>query len=252
MKLRFLIFFSVILLIVIGVHFYLWARLVRDTGVPYPWRRVLSAGVVALGLSLIGSLLLRRSLPLAALRVVLFPIDFWMGLTFVLFLMLMSSDLLRLGYRLIRSLGGGESLDLQRRLLLSRLVGGSATIGAFGLTALSSRSALALSQVATKRVEVRLARLPARFDGYRIVQLSDLHIGPTLNRRWLEGIVERTNALSPDLVAITGDLVDGSVDELRSEVAPWPSSKPGMARFFARAITSTTRAQSPGAQRSSA
>jgi predicted MPP superfamily phosphohydrolase len=220
MKLRFVIFFSIVLLVVLSVHFYFWVRLVRDTGVPYPWRRLLGAGVGALAFSLIGGMLVQRVLPLATARLVLFPVYVWMGLMFFLLVLLGSGDLFQLGARLTNYLSRGADLDPQRRLFLSRLVGGTVAFGAFGLTALSSRAALALSNVSVKRVEVGLSRLPRQFDGFRIVQLSDIHIGPTLGRAWLEGIVERVNALEPDLIAITGDLVDGSVEALRQEIAP--------------------------------
>ena len=60
----------------------------------------------------------------------------------------------------------------------------------------------------------------AALSGYRIVQLSDIHIGPTLGATFARQITERVNALHPDLIVITGDLVDGSVPELASEVAP--------------------------------
>jgi predicted MPP superfamily phosphohydrolase len=71
-----------------------------------------------------------------------------------------------------------------------------------------------------KKVEVGLTRLPGALGGFKIAQLSDLHIGPTLGREWLTDVVARTNALEPDIVAITGDLVDGSVSELGEHVAP--------------------------------
>ncbi|OLO03564.1 hypothetical protein BTW07_13280 [Salinicola socius] len=69
-------------------------------------------------------------------------------------------------------------------------------------------------------VSVPLAGLPATLEGFVIVQLSDLHIGPTIKRGHLQRIVERVNALRPDLVAITGDLTDGRVAELEADVAP--------------------------------
>ena len=69
-------------------------------------------------------------------------------------------------------------------------------------------------------VEVALAGLPDALHGFRIVQISDIHVGPTIRRRYLESIVEAVNRLKPDLVAITGDLVDGTVAELREHVAP--------------------------------
>jgi len=70
------------------------------------------------------------------------------------------------------------------------------------------------------RVEIPLAGLPAAFDGFRIVQLSDLHIGPTLGRRYAQRCVRIANALDADVIALTGDFVDGSVAQLRSAAAP--------------------------------
>ncbi|MGZ8831096.1 MAG: metallophosphoesterase, partial [Thermoanaerobaculia bacterium] len=54
----------------------------------------------------------------------------------------------------------------------------------------------------------------------RIVQWSDVHVGPTIQRRFVAGLVEKTNALEADAIVITGDLIDGYVDELRHQVAP--------------------------------
>jgi hypothetical protein len=71
-----------------------------------------------------------------------------------------------------------------------------------------------------RRVDVALAGLPPALQGLRIVQISDIHVGPTIKQGYLEKIVARVNALEPDVVAITGDLVDGSVPELRPHVAP--------------------------------
>lgn len=75
-------------------------------------------------------------------------------------------------------------------------------------------------RVRVRQVEVVLRKLPAAFDGLRVVQLSDLHVGPTSDRRFVEEVVARVNALAPDVVAITGDLIHGRVFELEAEVAP--------------------------------
>jgi predicted MPP superfamily phosphohydrolase len=69
-------------------------------------------------------------------------------------------------------------------------------------------------------VEVPIARLPASAEGMKIVQLTDMHVGGTISRAFVEHVVARTNALEPDVVAITGDLVDGTVERLRDAVAP--------------------------------
>ena len=70
------------------------------------------------------------------------------------------------------------------------------------------------------RVEVPLADLPPELDGFTIVQLSDIHVGPTIKRDYVQAIVDRVNGLEADLVAITGDVVDGSVEHLREHTAP--------------------------------
>ena len=82
------------------------------------------------------------------------------------------------------------------------------------------------------RVPIPLAGLPVPLQGLRIVQISDIHVGPTIKRGYLEAIVERVNALAPDVVAITGDLVDGSVPDLAAHVAPLAQLKSRHGSFF--------------------
>jgi uncharacterized protein len=71
-----------------------------------------------------------------------------------------------------------------------------------------------------RTVEIAHAGLPAALDGFTIAQISDLHVGPTIRRRFVSRVVAAVNELAPDVVAITGDLVDGTVPELAAEVAP--------------------------------
>jgi predicted MPP superfamily phosphohydrolase len=70
------------------------------------------------------------------------------------------------------------------------------------------------------RVDVPIAGLPAPLDGFTIAQVSDIHVGPTIKRPYVEAIVDSVNRLDVDLVAVTGDLVDGSVRDLAEHVAP--------------------------------
>lgn len=71
-----------------------------------------------------------------------------------------------------------------------------------------------------RRVDIPIAQLPSQLQGFTIAQLSDIHVGPTIRVRYIERIVNAVNRLGADMVAITGDLVDGSVPELRTHVAP--------------------------------
>lgn len=71
-----------------------------------------------------------------------------------------------------------------------------------------------------RTVEVPIDGLPAALIGFTIAQLSDIHVGPTIRRGYIQRIVDAVNRLEADAIAITGDLVDGSVAELRDHIAP--------------------------------
>lgn len=66
---------------------------------------------------------------------------------------------------------------------------------------------------------IPIAGLPAGFNGFKIAQISDIHVGWLIDRKYLDKVVEKINELSPDAVVITGDLVDGSVGQLREAVS---------------------------------
>ena len=79
-------------------------------------------------------------------------------------------------------------------------------------------NALRLARVV--RVDIPIDHLPEALQGFTITQITDIHVGPTIKTRYLQGIVERVNQLEADLIAITGDLVDGSADHLAKHVRP--------------------------------
>ncbi len=85
------------------------------------------------------------------------------------------------------------------------------------------------AQVATGprvyEVDVPLRDLPPAFDGFRIVQVTDLHLGPTSGRRFAEKVVRIANRLDADLIALTGDFVDGTVSSLAGALQPLASLK---------------------------
>lgn len=91
-------------------------------------------------------------------------------------------------------------------------------VAAAVLTALGVRNATVVPPV--KDVTIAIANLPPQFDGYRIVQLTDLHISRLFPRAWAAEVVARTNKLGADAILITGDVIDGSVAMRRDDVAP--------------------------------
>ncbi|MET9493237.1 metallophosphoesterase [Streptomyces sp. NPDC006552] len=109
---------------------------------------------------------------------------------------------------------GGSS----RRLFLGRAVGAAATVAAVGVVGNGTYGVMRGPKV--KRVTVPLARLPRAAHGFRIAVVSDIHLGPVLGRGFAERVVDTINATQPDLIAVVGDLVDGSVADLAPAVAP--------------------------------
>jgi hypothetical protein len=69
-------------------------------------------------------------------------------------------------------------------------------------------------------IDIPIDDLPAALDGFTIVQISDIHVGPTIKRSYVDAIVDAVNRLKPDLIAVTGDVVDGSVEQLSSHTQP--------------------------------
>ncbi|MEV5351540.1 metallophosphoesterase [Streptomyces sp. NPDC052693] len=105
-----------------------------------------------------------------------------------------------------------------RRLFVSRVVGGAAAAAAVGTVGYGTYGVLRGPKV--KRVTVSLAKLPRGAHGYRIAVVSDVHLGPVLGRGFAQKVVDTINATQPDLIAVVGDLVDGSVHDLGPAAAP--------------------------------
>ncbi|MFF8398644.1 metallophosphoesterase, partial [Streptomyces sp. NPDC016172] len=105
-----------------------------------------------------------------------------------------------------------------RRLFVSRVVAGAAAAAAVGTVGYGTYGVLRGPKV--KRVTVPLAKLPRAAHGYRIAVVSDVHLGPVLGRGFAQKVVDTINATQPDLIAVVGDLVDGSVKDLGPAAAP--------------------------------
>jgi predicted MPP superfamily phosphohydrolase len=86
------------------------------------------------------------------------------------------------------------------------------------ITALGYLNARRVARV--RHVDVPIAALPVALQGFTIAQITDVHIGPTIGRKYVEAVVAAVNGLDADLVAITGDLVDGSVPQLSAHTEP--------------------------------
>jgi predicted MPP superfamily phosphohydrolase len=228
----FLIFFTIAVTVVTAVHYYIYRRLVVSPALPMPWATITRFTLIALAASIPLSFLVARLLDTKVSRYVLFPVYVWMGLMLMFFFLLLSLELVRGLTWILARVGRYQDLlaDPARRLFLSRVLAGTATGTVFAAAAVGI--ARGLGKLVVKPVEVTLPKLPRELDGFRIAQLTDLHLGPMRSRDWLAEVVRKTNAARPDLVAITGDLVDGTVEQLADTVEPLRALKAPHGVFF--------------------
>jgi predicted MPP superfamily phosphohydrolase len=191
------------LLIVVAIlgsaHLYIWLRFVDATALPAPWRTLATIAIFGLAPTFPASAFAMRGLSRRAAMPLLWLAYTWFGTAVYLLC--------------------GAALGH-----LACLVTDPRTAAAVALAAVGATVVYGLVHARTgpvvRRVRIPFARLPASGDGYTIVQLTDVHIGPLLGERFARRVVDRVNALAPDLIVLTGDLVDGRVAELRRHVAP--------------------------------
>jgi len=199
-------FSAVVLVVAVVLHLYLWHRLVYVTTRPRGLgRRAGTVAIGVLGAGMVAALLIRGEFVVFA-----WSSYIWLAVMFYLVVALLVLEVPRLAVRLW--LRRRPDVDEDRRLLLARSAAIVAGLAAVGTTGYGVSSALGAPVV--ERVPIALRRLGRPLDGYRIALISDVHLGPILGRAHTERLVRTINDLRPDLVAITGDLADGSVEDL--------------------------------------
>jgi predicted MPP superfamily phosphohydrolase len=228
--LRVVLFLTIGGALLFGVHYYFWARLVRDPVLPAPWNVIATWTLAALGVLVLTGAFVSRLAPRAVSSPLLWVAYTWLGVMFFLLVLLGVSDLGHLVAGIGRRIASADAIDPDRRRLLARIVGSSVGVAALGLA--TTGFVNVMRGVAVKKVRIPLARLAETASGFKIVQLSDVHVGPTIGREFIADLVARVNALEPDLVAITGDLVDGSVSELGELVRPLADLRAKHGVFF--------------------
>jgi predicted MPP superfamily phosphohydrolase len=224
MSTRFIVFFAIITAILTLSSFYIGHRIVNKFAWAQSHRAVvwLMLGIFVV-LQILGPYLYRADPE----RFGRFTFLYWISYTalgvFVITLIYTIATDLSLG--LWKKIVSSENeVDLDRRGFL-----------ASGLMVLGS-SVIGIGQAVVKPriydVEIPLPNLPPEFDGFKIVQITDLHVGPTIGRKYTETVVEMANALDADLVALTGDFVDGSVSQIGDDLKPIANLKSKHGLFF--------------------
>ncbi len=221
-----LLFFSTFLLVSGLMVVYLYRRLVRDV-TTHPKLRL---GGAAILIGLAGGALAARTAfrgsgmaqPLAVF------LGLWIGLVLYTLFSLVVVDLMRLLGR-VRGKDPAPVSPERRQFLARGLAAGSLVSGA-GLAGWGVFEAYEPPQV--QEVPIRLPGLPKALEGFTIVQLSDLHVGAILQQAFVDDLVARSNALKPDLLAITGDLVDGKPSEIGGFVSRFGNLHSRLGTYF--------------------
>ncbi|MEV4094286.1 metallophosphoesterase [Streptosporangium saharense] len=230
-------FVVLIVLMTTLVHYYLWRRLVRATTAPGPLRRALTWATVVLGalipLTLVGS-------HSDWGRVLVWPGFLWLAVMYYLavFLVLLEVPravalaVLRRRTRVLAPAGAPEPREegLNRRDFVARTA--AAVAGAGALVTVGTGVRTALGDPVIERVSVTLPGLDPRLGGLRFAVVSDIHLGPLTGIGHTERIVRMVNGLQADVVAIVGDLVDGTVAELGPLARPLRSLESRHGSYF--------------------
>jgi predicted MPP superfamily phosphohydrolase len=202
-----------------GIHYYVWLRFVRRSELPRRWHIGITITMCVLLVSIPVTTWTRNAAPELSNALVWVSMP-WMALTGLTFVALVIMDLARLvlwtGRKVARR--PPREVSLSRRRFLARVSGGAAL--AVGGTSMARGMIEARGTHEVVDVEITLAKLPAALDGFTIVQLTDLHVGMTIDRAFVQKVVDHANSLAPDLIALTGDFVDGRVEDLRDDIAP--------------------------------
>ena len=190
------------------LHAYIGWRVVPDLGAPF---RMAGAVVLLASYALmLLALLARSSLPRSQAARLAAPGLFMAGFFSSLLVLTLVRDFLLLAVIL--------ALSAPHVYMLRSVTAGAVAVLAVIATAIGFASARRRARIVN--VDIPIQNLPQALHGFSIAQISDVHVGSAIQRKYVEAIVDAVNGLHPDLIAVTGDLVDGSVGELGSHTAP--------------------------------
>lgn len=255
-----------VLALLVGVHLYLWRRLVRDTFAVGPLRRW-ATGVLLVGPTCTVATVAAQvaEAPFRLRQVIAWPGYLWLALLLYAVLVLVAVDLLRAAWAGIRRLReplvprawerqatagstalastgspvtdpapGTPTADADAGVTRRQLVARAAAVTAVGISTATVASGTlgVLRGPRVAHVQVPLTKLPRAADRLRIAVVSDIHLGPTLGRGFAEKVVTTVNSTQPDLIAVVGDLVDGDVEDLARATAPLARLRARHGAFF--------------------
>jgi hypothetical protein len=228
---------------ILGLGFgYLGWRLISISDISTRWKRIGWGTLSGLFIFLILSIILQTNAFEEPTGIIAWVTYIFLGLGSSLLTLVVIRDLLfllvrgwRKGVALWQRAFGRSSVETQpidegrRQLLMNTvnlaIMGVAGTMTAYGIYEARRRPALIT-------VDIPIPNLHPDLEGFRILQLTDIHAGLTIRKGFVETIAEMTDELKGDLIAFTGDLVDGTVSELRDDVSPMEFLRAPYGKFF--------------------
>ena len=229
----FFIFALIMLSILYGI---VGIRIIPTLQISYHWKIVFWSVLTILALMPITPIIL-RSKGIENNTVDYFSWAGYISLGFIVltFLAVVTKDFIYLAIGMITKLTASfgysvEPVDPNRRDFIQKML----SIGILTTTGLSTGVGLYNARKGARIIKetAPIKNLGNNLDGLKIAQISDLHVGPTIKKGYVEEVVEQVNNLNPDIIAITGDMVDGSVKYLKTHVEPLKDLNAKIGKYF--------------------
>lgn len=194
-KLHFAFFFSIFLSIYLGIHYYVYSRIVSGLLLSSKARNYLRLFFLLAALSFVLGKFLSNHTDCFWVKATAFLGVVWFGIIFIAFTVFLAANIFGIFFR-------SEAFKYYSTVFSLAAV--------FLLSAFSIYNASRIPVI--RNIEIKLEKLPEKLSGFTIVQLSDLHLNMLKSEKWLSQIVDKTNNLEPDIIVITGDLLDSELD----------------------------------------
>ena len=214
----FIIFFSIASGIIFSIHYYLWLKIIKNPVLKGNYKIIGTCLLIMLAVSFPLSNAIARFVPFKYSFPILWISCLWLGMMMLLFFAFCFTDCVKMiMYLFTKFTTSGEGLSNPgRREFMSKVFASGVSTIVFGASAVGIKNYY--TEAIVKTIKISILDLPKIFKNFKIIQISDLHIGQMMTAATLKKIVNKVNKLNPDLVVITGDIVDGSAKNLLNEI----------------------------------